>query len=57
MDYLNPFHFLKECAKAFVVLSSEFQNKEENEMISELQDHMMKNAAAWMKPAKVRLCT
>ncbi|XP_068721631.1 acyl-coenzyme A synthetase ACSM4, mitochondrial-like isoform X2 [Montipora capricornis] len=42
----------QECAKAFVVLSSEFQNKEENEVITELQDHMMKNAGAWMKPAK-----
>ena len=39
--------------KAFVVLSSDFKNKEQDEMIKELQDHVTKKTAAWVSPRKV----
>ena len=39
--------------KAFVVLSSDFKNKEPNEMIKELQDYVTKKTGAWMSPRKV----
>ena len=39
--------------KAFVVLSKEFQTREQNEMKKDLQDHVTKSAAAWMSPSKV----
>ncbi|XP_020612224.1 acyl-coenzyme A synthetase ACSM4, mitochondrial-like isoform X2 [Orbicella faveolata] len=36
--------------KAFVVLSSDFKNKEQGEMIKELQDYVTKKTGAWMSP-------
>ncbi|XP_020612221.1 acyl-coenzyme A synthetase ACSM3, mitochondrial-like [Orbicella faveolata] len=39
--------------KAFVVLSSDFKNKEPNEMIKELQDYVTKKTGAWMSPRKI----
>ena len=39
--------------KAFVVLSRDFKNKEQDEMIKELQDYVIKKTRAWMSPRKV----
>ena len=39
--------------KAFVVLSQEFQTKEQKEMTENLQDHVTRSSAAWMSPSKV----
>ncbi|XP_020612223.1 acyl-coenzyme A synthetase ACSM3, mitochondrial-like isoform X1 [Orbicella faveolata] len=39
--------------KAFVVLSSDFKNKEQGEMIKELQDYVTKKTGAWMSPREI----
>lgn len=39
--------------KAFVVLSSGFKNRTQDELVKELQDHVAYNTAAWMCPKKV----
>ena len=39
--------------KAFIVLSSDFKNKNQDELMKELQEYMQYNAAAWMCPEKV----
>jgi len=44
---------LQASVKAFVVLSSDFKNKEQDEMIKELQDYVTKKTGAWMSPRKV----
>lgn len=39
--------------KAFIVLSSDFKNKNQDEMIKELQNYVIKKTGAWMSPRKV----
>ena len=39
--------------KAFIVLSSDFKNKNQDEMIKELQNYVTKKTGAWMSPRKV----
>lgn len=39
--------------KAFIVLSSDFKNKNQDELKTELQEYMKYNAAAWMCPEKI----
>lgn len=39
--------------KAFIVLSSDFKNKNQDELMKELQEYMQYNAAAWMCPEKI----
>lgn len=39
--------------KTFVVLSSGFTNRNQDELVEELQDHVTYNTAAWMCPDKV----
>ncbi|KAJ7376475.1 acyl-CoA synthetase medium-chain member 4 [Desmophyllum pertusum] len=49
----SPDSLGQAAVKAFVVLSNEFKNKEQDEMMKELQDHVQKSAGAWMSPAKM----
>ncbi|KAJ7376470.1 Acyl-coenzyme A synthetase acsm4, mitochondrial-like [Desmophyllum pertusum] len=46
-------HLMGQTIKAFIVLSSGFINRNHNELIKELQDHVTYNTAAWMCPKKV----
>lgn len=46
-------HLMQQTIKAFVVLSSGFKDKNQEEMIKELQDHVSYNASGWMRPEKV----
>ena len=39
--------------KAFIVLSSGFKDKNQDEMIKELQEHVTRNTAEWMCPERV----
>lgn len=45
--------FLQASVKAFVVLSSDSKNKNQDEMIKELQNYVTKKTGAWMSPRKV----
>ncbi|XP_078364359.1 acyl-coenzyme A synthetase ACSM4, mitochondrial-like [Oculina patagonica] len=46
-------HLMGQTAKAFVVLSSGFRNKNREQLVRELQDHVTYNTAAWMCPRKM----
>lgn len=39
--------------KAFIVLSSDFKNTNQDDMIKELQNYVTKKTGAWMSPRKV----
>ena len=39
--------------KAFIVLSDDFKNNNQDELMKELREHMRYNAADWMCPEKV----
>jgi len=39
--------------KAFIVLSSDSKNKNQDEMIKELQNYVTKKTGAWMSPRKI----
>ncbi|XP_078368735.1 acyl-coenzyme A synthetase ACSM4, mitochondrial-like [Oculina patagonica] len=46
-------YMMGQTIKAFIVLSSGFKNKNQDELITELQDHVTYNTGKWMCPKKM----
>lgn len=49
----SPDPFGQSTVKAFVVLSDEFKEAQQNETVKVLQDHVTRCSAAWMCPTKI----